>query len=86
MGDIAFPGEFTGDRGPRAGDGAIRLPWPMGKDLEGLEDEVKSLRSQVRRLEAGLDKVRRSLADVEKIANEALDEAKRANRDARRRG
>ncbi len=56
----------------------------MGKDH--LEYEVDSLRSQVRRLEAGLDKMRRSLADVEKIANEALDEAKRANREARRRG
>ena len=50
----------------------------MGNDLAA---QVDSLRSQVRRLEEGLDKVRRSLADVERIANEALDEAKRPKRE-----
>ncbi len=52
----------------------------MGNDLAA---QVDSLRSQVRRLEEGLDKVRRSLADVERIANEALDEAKRTKQEAR---
>ena len=55
----------------------------MGKDLEY---EVDGLRSKVRSLERDLEQVRRALADVEQIANEALDEAKRANREARRRG
>ena len=50
----------------------------MGDDND-LGDKVDSLRGQVRRLEEGLDKVRRSLVDVERIANEALDEAKRPN-------
>ena len=54
----------------------------MGNDND-LKNEVDSLRGQVRRLEEGLDEVRRSLADVEKIANEALDEAKQAKREAR---
>ena len=54
----------------------------MGNE-DDLKNEVDSLRGQVRRLEAGLDEVRRSLADVERIANEALDEAKRTKQEAR---
>ncbi len=54
----------------------------MGDDND-LGDKVDSLRGQVRRLEEGLDKVRRSLADVERIANEALDEARGAKEAAR---
>ncbi len=54
----------------------------MGNE-DDLKNEVDSLRGQVRRLEAGLDEVRRSLADVVPIAHEALDEAKRAMREAR---
>ena len=55
---------------PRVAGGAIRLPWPMGKDLEGLEDEVDGLRGEIRSLKRDLDEVRRSLADIEQIANE----------------
>ena len=54
----------------------------MGNE-DDLKNEVDSLRGQVRRLEEGLGDVRRSLADVERIANEALDEARGAKEAAR---